>query len=325
MQSFHLVRPDSVDDAVAAAAAHGGKYIAGGTDLMQLMKDNVETPDRLVDLEPLPLTRIVAGNGSLRLEAMARMSDVAAHPTVRERFPVISQALLASASPQIRNMGTIGGNLLQRTRCGYFRDTGFACNKREQGSGCPAINGENRMLAILGGSTHCIASHPSDLAVALVALDASVELRGANGTQREIKLRDFHREPGDTPHVETNLAPGEMIEAVVVPETPVAQHSHYLKVRDRTSFEFALVSAAVAMQVTDGTIQDVRVAAGGVGTKPWRLPEVETVLQGKQLNDQALREAAVQAGQGANPATQNGFKLTLLRRTVLRALQTVAA
>jgi xanthine dehydrogenase YagS FAD-binding subunit len=325
MQSFQLVRPADANAAVAAAASHGGKYIAGGTDLMQLMKDNIEAPDRLVDLEPLRLTRIVAGNGSLRLEAMARMSDVAADPTVRERFPLISQALLASASPQIRNMGTMGGNLLQRTRCGYFRDTGFACNKRQPGSGCPAIHGENRLLAILGGSTHCIASHPSDLAVALVALDASVELRGANGMQRSIKVRGFHREPGDTPDIETVLAPGEMIEAIVVPETPAARRSHYLKVRDRTSFEFALVSAAVAMEATNGTIQDVRVAAGGVGTRPWHLPEVEAALRGKPLNDQTLREAAAQAGQGAQPARQNGFKLTLLRRTVLRALQTVAA
>jgi xanthine dehydrogenase YagS FAD-binding subunit len=325
MQSFELVHPGNVDVAVAAAAVHNTKYIAGGTDLMQLMKDNLATPDRLVDLEPLSLTRIAAENGSLRLEAMARMSDVAAHPIIRDRFPVISEALLASASPQIRNMGTMGGNLLQRTRCGYFRDTGFACNKREPGSGCPAINGENRMLAILGGSTHCIASHPSDLAVALVALDAAVELRGANGTQRSMPLRDFHREPGDTPQIETNLQPGEMITAIVVPETPLARRSHYLKVRDRTSFEFALVSAAVAMQAGDGTIQDVRVAAGGVGTRPWHLPEVEAALRGKPLNDQVLREAAAQAGQGAKPASQNGFKLILLRRTVLRALQTVAA
>jgi xanthine dehydrogenase YagS FAD-binding subunit len=325
MQSFQLVHPDSVNAAVAAAATPGAKYLAGGTDLMQLMKDNLEAPARLVDLEQLPLTRIVLDNGSLRLEAMARMSDVAAHPIVRERFPVIAQALLASASPQIRNMGTMGGNLLQRTRCGYFRHTGFACNKREPGSGCPAINGENRMLAILGGSTHCIASHPSDLAVALVALDATVELRGADGAQRSVALRGFHREPGDTPQIETNLRPGEMIAAIVVPETPAAQRSHYLKVRDRASFEFALVSAAVAMQISNGTIQDARVAAGGVGTRPWHLPEVEAALHGKPLNDQVLRDAAAVAGQGAKPATQNGFKLTLLRRTVLRALQTVAA
>ncbi len=324
MQSFQLLRPADVD-AATAAAARGGKYIAGGTDLMQLMKDDVEAPDRLIDLESLPLTRIVAENGSLRLEAMARMSDVAAHPVVQQRFPVISQALLLSASPQIRNMGTMGGNLLQRTRCGYFRDTGFACNKRQPGSGCPAIHGENRLLAILGGSAQCIASHPSDLAVALVALDASVALHAANGTDRTVKLRDFHREPGDTPGIETVLTPGEMIAAIVVPDTPAAQRSHYLKVRDRASFEFALVSAAVAMQIGNGTIQDARIAAGGVGTKPWHLPEVEAALRGKPLNDQTLREAAAQAGQGAQPASQNGFKLTLLRRTVLRALQTVAA
>jgi xanthine dehydrogenase YagS FAD-binding subunit len=325
MQSFKLVQPANVNAAVAAAAQHGGKYIAGGTDLLQLMKDNVEAPDRLVDLELLPLTRIALDNGSLRLEAMARMSDVASHPVVRDRFPVISQALLASASPQVRNMGTMGGNLLQRTRCGYFRDTGFACNKREPGSGCPAIHGENRMLAILGGSAQCIASHPSDFAVALVGLDATVELRGANGTQRSMKVRNFHREPGDTPQIETDLAPGEMIEAIIVPDTPLAQRSHYLKVRDRASFEFALVSAAVAMRVNGGTIQDVRVAAGGVGTRPWHLPEVEAALRNQPLNEQTLREAAAQAGQGAQPASQNGFKLTLLRRAVLRALQTLAA
>src|SRR3984885_11603902 len=233
MQEFTFVQPGSPQDAIAAASAKGAKYIAGGTDLLQLMKDDVESPAQLVDLEPVGLSDIETDADGLRLGAMARMSDVAAHHAVRQDWPVISEALLASASPQVRNMGTLGGNLLQRTRCGYFRDTGFACNKREPGSGCPAINGENRMLAILGGSTHCIALHPSDFAVALVALDAVVELRGASGTQRTMKLRDFHREPGDTPQIETNLAPGEMIEAIVVPETPAAQHSHYLKVRDR--------------------------------------------------------------------------------------------
>jgi xanthine dehydrogenase YagS FAD-binding subunit len=292
---------------------------------MQLIKDNVEAPDNLIDLEQLKLTGIRADANGLRLEAMARMSDVAAHPDVRQHFPVISEALLASASPQVRNMGTIGGNLLQRTRCGYFRDTGFDCNKRVPGSGCPAIGGENRMLAILGGSSHCIATNASDLAVALVALDATLELRGANRAQRTVKLRDFHRLPGTTPNIETVLAPGEMIEAVVVPATPAGPRSHYLKVRDRTSFEFALVSAAVALQVNNGTIEDVRVAAGGVGTKPWHLPEVEAALRNKAPTQQHLREAAEQAGQGAQPASQNAFKLILLRRTVLRALQTAAA
>jgi xanthine dehydrogenase YagS FAD-binding subunit len=325
MQAFTLHRPHSPADAVNAARSQGSKYIAGGSDLMQLMKDNVEAPTRVVDLDHVGLTSIHADGGALRLEAMARMSDVATHPAVRERWPVISKALLASASPQVRNMGTIGGNLLQRTRCGYFRDTGFNCNKRESGSGCPAIKGESRMLAILGVSDNCIASHPSDLAVALMALDATLELRGDNGAQRHVPLAEFYRLPGDTPHVETVLGPGEMIEAATIPETQAARNSHYLKVRDRASFEFALVSVAVALETTDGTVRDIRVAAGGVGTRPWRLPEVEAALRGATLSDGKLREASARAGVGAHPTEQNQFKLTLLRRTVLRALQTASA
>lgn len=324
MYPFRLHHPHGIDAAIALAA-QGGTYIAGGSDLMQLLKDNVETPDKLVDLEGLPLTGIHADATGLRLGSMARMSDVAAHPEVRRRFPVISEALFASASPQVRNMGTMGGNLLQRARCGYFRDTAFACNKRVPGSGCPAIQGENRMLAILGGSKHCIATHASDLAVALAALDATLELRGANNRRRAVKLRDFHRLPGETPQIETVLAPGELIDAIVVQDTPAARRSHYLKVRDRSSFEFALVSAAVAMHVSDGTIEDVHVAAGGVGTKPWYLPEVEAALRGKRPTPANLRTAAEHAGQGAQPASENGFKLILLRRTVLRALQTITA
>ena len=325
MHAFTLAQPASIDAALAGAGTSGAKYIAGGTDLMQLMKDNVEAPTHLIDLEPLPLTVIRADSNGLRLEAMARMSDVAAHPAVREGWPVISQALLASASPQVRNMGTMGGNLLQRTRCGYFRDPGFACNKRLPGSGCPAIRGENRLLAILGGSEHCIASHPSDLAVALVALDATVEVRAPNGRTRTMPVRDFHHVPGDTPHIETNLASGELITAILVPANPAARSSAYVKVRDRASFEFALASAAVAMEVRDGTIGDVGVAAGGVGTKPWRLPEVEAALRGRPLSNDTLRTAAMQAGQGARPASQNGFKLPLLHNTVLRALRIVSA
>ena len=325
MQAFSLVQPNSTDAAIAAAQAQGSKYIAGGSDLLQLLKDNVECPTQLVDLEGLGLSGIHATASGLRLEAMARMSDVAAHPAVRERWPVISQALLASASPQVRNMGTIGGNLLQRTRCGYFRDIGFACNKREPGSGCPAIRGESRMLAILGVSDQCIASHPSDLPVALMALDATVELRGANGAQRTVAIADFYPLPGDTPQVETVLQPGEMIAAVTIADSPAARNSHYLKVRDRASFEFALVSAAVALETDGGAVRDVRVAAGGVGARPWRLPEVEAALRDAQLDDATLREAAARAGVGARPTDQNKFKLTLLRRTVLRALQTVSA
>lgn len=325
MQAFTLTQPGSMDAAIAASRQPDTKYIAGGTDLMQLMRNDVEGPAHLVDLEPLPLSGIQADQSKLRLEAMARMSDVAAHPAVREGWPVISQALLASASPQVRNMGTMGGNLLQRTRCGYFRDTGFACNKRVPGSGCPALHGENRMLAILGGSDHCIATHPSDFAVALVALDATVELRGPDGQTRSLPVRDFHRLPGDTPHVETNLRPGELIAAIIVPASAAARGSHYLKVRDRASFEFALVAAAVAMEMQNGQIADIRVAAGGVGTKPWRLPEVEQALHGRTPTPETLREAAMQAGQGAHPTDQNGFKVKLLRNTVLRALQTATA
>ena len=253
------------------------------------------------------------------------MSDIAAHRAVREGWPVISEALLASASPQVRNMGTLGGNLLQRTRCGYFRDTGFACNKREPGSGCPAIRGENRMLAILGGSGNCIATHASDLAVALMALDAVLDLSGPDGTQRHVPIGDFYRLPGDTPHIETALLPGELITAVTVPRSVAARNSRYLKLRDRASFEFALVSVAVAIDVADGTVRDVHLAAGGVGTRPWRLPEVEAALRGRSPTDTILREAASRAGEGAQPGRQNGFKQTLLRGAVLRALQTSAA
>jgi xanthine dehydrogenase YagS FAD-binding subunit len=325
MQEFVFLQPASTRDAATAAAAIGAKYIAGGTDLMQLMKDNVESPTRLVDLEPLGLFDIEADSASLRLGAMARMSDIAVHSAVRQGWPVISEALLASASPQVRNMGTLGGNLLQRTRCGYFRDTGFACNKREPGSGCPAIRGENRMLAILGGSKHCIATHPSDLAVALMALDAVLDLSGPDGTQRQIPIGEFYRLPGDTPHIETGLLPGEMITAVTVPRSAAARNSRYLKLRDRASFEFALVSVAVAMDVADGSIRDIRLAAGGVGTRPWRLPEVEAALRGRNPTDAIMREAASRAGDGARPARQNAFKQTLLRGAVLRALQTSAA
>ena len=259
---------------------------------MQLLKDNVETPAQLVDLEHVGLSRIQVDATGLRLGAMARMSDVAAHPEVRRSWPVIAQALEASASPQVRNMGTIGGNLLQRTRCGYFRDTGFNCNKREPGSGCPAIAGENRMLAILGGSDHCIATHASDLAVALTALDAVLELRRAGGARRQVPITEFYRLPGDTPHIETVLATGRDDHRGHRSRQPAARNSHYLKVRDRASFEFALVSAAVALEMRDGTVRDIRIAAGGVGTRPWRLPEVEAALRGKPRTIASCRPRA---------------------------------
>jgi xanthine dehydrogenase YagS FAD-binding subunit len=324
MQAFTLTNPPDAKAAVTAASQAGAKYIAGGTDLLQLAKDNIETPTRLVDLEAFDMAGIHAASDSLHLQALARMSDVAAHPAVAKDWPVLSQALLASASPQIRNMATMGGNLLQRTRCGYFRDTGFACNKRVAGSGCPAINGENRMHAILGGSDQCIATYPGDMAVALNVLDATVELAGQNGT-RSVAIGDFHVVPGNTPGVETVLRPGEMISGISVPASAAAKRSYYLKVRDRTSFEFALVSAAVALDIEGGTIRSARVAAGGVGTRPWRLPEVEAALTGKPADAATLKAAADQAGEGAKTAERNAFKVVLLRRTVLRALQTVSA
>jgi xanthine dehydrogenase YagS FAD-binding subunit len=324
MQAFYLAQPTMLLDALAMANSPDTKFIAGGTDLMQLLKDNVEAPAQLVDLERIGLADIQADASGLRLEAMARMSDVAAHSKVRAQWPAIAEALEASASPQVRNMGTIGGNLLQRTRCGYFRDTGFNCNKREPGSGCPAIAGENRMLAILGGSEHCIATHPSDLAVALTALDAVLELQRAGGERRTVPIGEFYRLPGDTPHIETVLQPGEMITAVTIPANAAARNSHYLKLRDRASFEFALVSVAIALEMRKGTVSDIRIAAGGVGTRPWRLPEVETALRDRSLSEDALRQAADRAGEGARPATQNPFKQVLLRRAVLRSLHTAS-
>jgi xanthine dehydrogenase YagS FAD-binding subunit len=321
MLAFTLMQPTDVGAAVAAAAQPSVKYIAGGTDLLQLMKNDVEAPARLVDVDALALSGITVAGDVLRLGATAPMSDVAAHPAVRELAPAVSLALLSAASPQVRNMGTMGGNLLQRTRCGYFRDTGFSCNKRVPGSGCPAIRGENRMLAILGGSEHCIATQPSDMPVALVALDARVELRGTDGATREVPIRQFYRLPGDTPHIETDMQPGELITAILVPVTRASRRSVYLKVRDRASFEFALVSVAVGLDVQGGQIADARVAAGGVGTIPWHLPEVETALRGGAATPERLRAATMLAGQGAQPATQNAFKLPLLRNTVRRALE----
>ena len=248
--------------------------------MVQLLQEYVRRPERLVSLAGLLENRIDAGSQGLRLGAAATMAEVAAHPAVVEQFPVISEALLNSASPQVRNQATMGGNLLQRTRCPYFRDVGYAaCNKRAPGSGCAAIGGENRWHAVLGTSDNCIAVNPSDLAVALVALDASVEVRRVSG-QRTVPLIDFHRLPGETPHIETVLEPGEVITAITVPASPVARRSHYLKVRDRASFEFAVVSAAVALEMDGARIRQARVALGGVGTKPWRVPRVEAALAG---------------------------------------------
>jgi xanthine dehydrogenase YagS FAD-binding subunit len=265
------------------------------------------------------------GPQGLRLSAAATMAEVAAHRAVVEQFPVISEALLNSASPQVRNQATMGGNVLQRTRCPYFRDVGYSdCNKRAPGSGCAAIGGENRWHAVLGTSENCIAAHASDLAVALVALDAAIEVRGPGG-QRSVAFIDFHRLPGNTPHLETVLEPGEVIAAITVPSSPVARRSHYLKVRDRASFEFAVVSAAVALELDGGRIRQARIALGGVGTKPWRVPRVEAALAGAGLDPVALRPAAALAAEGAQGRGHNDFKIELMQRAIVRAVETAGA
>jgi xanthine dehydrogenase YagS FAD-binding subunit len=318
-----------VHDPLAAitATAHdpGCEFIAGGTDMVQLLKAGLRAPRHLVDINGLPLTDIDVGPTGARLGALARMSDVADHPGIVENFPAISQALLLSASAQLRNMASIGGNLLQRTRCSYFRDANFAaCNKRNPGSGCAAIGGENRMHAILGGSDACVATHASDLAVALVALDAVVRLRSAEG-ERSVALEHFHTLPGETPHIENVLRPGELIVAVEVPAAAHARRSHYLKVRDRASYEFALTSAAVGLDAEGGTVRSARVAMGGVGTKPWRLRTVEQALVRTRIGDTAAwRAAAERVAVEARPLEKNAFKVQLASRTILRALETVA-
>jgi len=330
MHPFALERPRDLAAALAFRAQAGrndapAEYIAGGTDMVQLLQEYVRRPDRLVSLAGLLDNRIEVGPQGLRLGAAATMADVAAHPAVAEQFPVIAEALLNSASPQVRNQATMGGNLLQRTRCPYFRDVGYAaCNKRVPGSGCAAIDGENRWHAVLGTSDNCIAANPSDLAVALVAVDAVVEVHGADG-QRVVPLIEFHRLPGDTPHIETALEAGEVIAVITVPASPVARRSHYLKVRDRASFEFAVVSAAVALEMDGGRIREARVALGGVGTKPWRVPRVEAALAGVSLDRAALRQAAALAAEGAQGRGHNEFKIELMQRAIVRAVETAGA
>src|SRR5438477_10146111 len=309
MENFTLANAATLDAALAAAQQPDAKFIAGGTDLLQLMKDEVERPQRLVDLDGLPLDQFSIGDDGACIGALVKMSDLADNPDLRRRYPVIAEALLASASPQVRNMATIGGNLLQRTRCGYFRDTGVAaCNKRRPGSGCSAILGFNRLHAVLGGSDFCIATHLSDLAVALAALDAAVEIRGGDGV-RTVPINEFYLVPGNTPQRETVLAPGEIITAVLVPPPGTGERSHYLKLRDRASFVFALVSAAVVVAVEAGRIRRARVAMGGVGTKPWRLAAVEEALAGTAVTQEALTSAAAHAAEGARPLNENGFKV----------------
>ncbi len=323
MQPFTLDRPEQKAQ-VLAAGRSGATYMAGGTDLMQLWKNDVEGAARVVDLQPMGMREIEAGPQGLRLGAMATMAEVAEHPAVVRGWPAVSRALLLSASPQVRNMGTMGGNLLQRTRCPYFRNTAFACNKRAPGSGCPAIAGDNRGLGVVGITEHCIATHPSDMPVALRALDAQVELHGTDGV-RAIPLGELYKPWGDTPNDETTLRPGEMVAVILVPASAAARRSTYVKVRDRTTFAYALCSAAVGIEVEGGVVRDVRVACGGVGPVPWRLPQVEAAMRGRTLDAALIERASALASDGATAQSRNGYKLLLMQRTVRRALQDLTA
>ena len=322
MHSLFYERAANVDDAVRLAQQPDAMFIGGGTNLLDLVKGGVEQPLRLIDINRLALADIVElPDGGVRIGALARNSDTADHPLIRQRYPLLSQALLAGASPQLRNMATAGGNLMQRTRCYYFYDTGFdMCNKRAPGSGCAALNGFNRIHAILGASEQCIAVNPSDMSVALAALDAVVRVRGPQG-ERGIAIADFHRLPGDTPQQDTNLGRDELIIAVDLPPSPFAAHAHYLKVRDRASYAFALVSVAAALELRDGTVRNARIALGGVALKPWRATDAEQALAGRPLDAAALKNAADLAVQGARPYRHNAFKVELARRSVARALR----
>jgi len=320
MQSFEFQRARDALSAIAAGAKSGTRFVAGGTTLLDLMKLNVERPEHIIDINGLPLDEVEPlADGGLKIGATVRNSALAHHPIVQRDYAVLSQALLAGASGQLRNMATTGGNLLQRTRCMYFRDTAMPCNKREPGSGCSAIGGANRTLAILGTSEHCIATHPSDMNVAMAALEATVHVQGING-ERNIPIADFHLLPGSTPQRETLLEPGDLITHVTLPPPMPGKRSLYLKLRDRASYEFALASAAVVISVEGGRIARARIALGGVGTKPWRSTEAEEVLAGQRVGERAFRRAADAALRDARPQSQNGFKVELARRCLVHAL-----
>jgi xanthine dehydrogenase YagS FAD-binding subunit len=331
MHTFEFLRADNAAAAIKTAAeaktAQQGadvRFVAGGTTLIDLMKLDVETPARLIDINRLPLDKVEElPGGGLKIGATVRNSDLAHHPQVQKDYSVLSQALLSGASAQLRNAATTAGNLLQRTRCVYFRDTAMPCNKREPGTGCPAITGSNRMLAILGTSEHCIATNPSDMCVAMAALEATVHVQGAEGA-RAVPIGDFHLLPGSTPHRETVLEPGDLITHVTLPPPRSGSRQIYLKLRDRASYEFALASAAVVMSLAGGNVSHVRIALGGIGTKPWRSPEAEAVLVGKPANAGNFREAADTALRDAKPQSENGFKIELAKRCLAHGLQAAA-
>ena len=324
MNPFTYQRATAPEEAVHAVSARGAKFLGGGTNLVDLKRYNVEHPTTLIDVTHLSFTQITNSGNTTLIGAGVRNSDLANHETIRTNYPLLSQALLSGASPQLRNMATTGGNLLQRTRCYYFMDTAFpACNKRTPGSGCAALKGFNRIHAILGASEQCIATNPSDMNVALAALNATIHVQGPKG-KRTIAIADFHRLPGTTPQLDTNLQPDELITAVELPAPKFAKHSYYLKVRDRQSYAFALVSVAAGLEISSKTIQSAGLALGGVSHRPWHSPEAEKFLVGTVVSPDAFRKAADLALAGAKPYEHNAFKVELAKQSIVRAL-TLAA
>lgn len=331
MKTFEYSKPDSLSSALNNAPTSDKlelpsfRFIAGGTTLVDLMKLNVEVPSTLMDITGLPLDKVeTTKQGGLKIGALVRNSDLANHPYVKTHYSALSEAILAGASTQLRNRATTGGNLLQRTRCSYFRDPAYACNKREPGSGCPAIEGEHRNLAIMGTSEHCVASNPSDMNVALMALDAKIEIESTKG-HRVVAITEFYKEPGETPHIETVLQPGEIITYVHIDPLPAGTISQYLKLRDRASYEFALASAAVFVQMNGNKISFLRVAMGGIGTKPWRAGEVEKALEGKNADTGAFAAAAEKLLSSAKPLRDNKFKVELAKRCLVHSLNTATS
>ncbi|WP_085677379.1 MULTISPECIES: xanthine dehydrogenase family protein subunit M [unclassified Pseudomonas] len=323
MTPFSYHKPASVSEAIKLAGLTS-RFIAGGTNLVDLMKENVVRPERLIDITGLPLRGVEAtASGGLRIGALVSNAELAWHPLVEQGYPLLAQAILAGASPQLRNMASTGGNLLQRTRCHYFYDTGTPCNKRQPGSGCPARTGLNRIHAILGASDACVATHPSDMCVALAALEAVVHVQGHAG-MRQIPLADFHRLPGERPQRDNQLADDELVTAVELPPPQFAAHCHYLKIRDRASYAFALVSVAAALKIEGGVIEDARLALGGVAHKPWREPAAERLLTGQAASPALFAQAADLLLQGAVPLRHNGFKVPLAHRAIVRALNEAA-
>ncbi|NVO86562.1 FAD binding domain-containing protein [Hymenobacter terrestris] len=327
MNNFSYIQADKAKEATAAKRDDkSAAFVAGGTALIDLMKLNVENHGQLIDVNMLPFRGIEMTKDGLRIGALERMSDVGEHPLVKQNFPAVSESLLLAASAQLRNMASMGGNVLQRTRCGYFRDTAFPCNKREPGTGCPALEGDNRNLAILGTSETCIAtSYPGDLSVALTALDAVLTLENAKGKQRQVPITKFYLLPGTTPQRENVLEADELIVAITIPQTAAARKSKYLKVRDRSSYAYALVSAAVGLEVQGGTVRAARVALGGVGAQPWRSLEAEKALVGQPATEATFRAAAELALRGAKPREHNAYKIEMAKNTLVRALSEVAA